>query len=40
MSKIGIAIGGGEAFSLPSVFVGLIIVLAIIGLKTVYRNVK
>lgn len=40
MSKIGIAIGGGEAFSLPTVFVGFILALAFIGFKTVYRNSK
>lgn len=38
MSKIGIAIGGGEAFSLPSVFVGIILVLAYIGLKSIGRR--
>ncbi|MDF2651190.1 MAG: hypothetical protein K0Q73_6995 [Paenibacillus sp.] len=40
MSEIGIAIGGGEAFSLPVTFVSLTITLAIIGAKTIYRSIN
>jgi len=40
MSKIGIALGGGIAFSLPTFVVGYILALALIGLKTISKSNK
>ncbi|WP_258525578.1 hypothetical protein [Paenibacillus sp. YN15] len=38
MSKIGIAIGSGQAFALPSSLVAAILILALIGLRTVLKQ--
>jgi hypothetical protein len=40
MSKIGIAIGGGEAFGLPTIVAGFILGLALIGLNTIYKSIR
>lgn len=40
MGNIGIAFGGGRAFSAPAWFVLLIIVLIIVGLNHIINKVK
>ncbi|WP_267901013.1 hypothetical protein [Cohnella endophytica] len=40
MSKVGIALGGGEALGLPTIVVGFILGLALIGLNTIYKSSK
>lgn len=40
MSKIGIALGGREAFCLPTIVVGFILGLALIGLNTINKRSK
>lgn len=40
MDNVGIALGGGKAFSAPAWFILVLIVLAVIGIKHVIKKVK
>jgi hypothetical protein len=40
MGNVGIALGGGKAFSAPAWFILLIIGFAAIGINRVYKKVK
>lgn len=40
MRKIGIALGNGVAFGLPVIIVYIILILAVIGLYTIYSTYR
>lgn len=40
MDKIGVALGGGKAFSIPTMFVLLIITIAIFGMYKLVHQLK